>query len=53
MSFIELFPGKKNKKIKRLKQGFPGGSAVKNPPLRAGDRGLTPDPERSRMLRSS
>ena len=29
--------------------GFPGGSAVKNPPANAGDTGSTPDPERSHM----
>ena len=27
--------------------GFPGGSVVKNPPAKAGDVGLIPDPGRS------
>ena len=30
--------------------GFPGGSAVKNPPASTGDMGLIPDPRRSHML---
>ena len=33
------------------KQGFPGGSVVKNPPARAGDAGLILDPGRSRVPR--
>ena len=28
-------------------KGFPGGSAVKNPPFNAGDQGLIPGSERS------
>ena len=30
-------------------RGFPGGAAAKNPPARASDEGLTPDPERCRV----
>ena len=30
-----------------LSGGFPGGSAVKNPPANAGDMGSVPGPERS------
>ena len=29
--------------------GFPGGAVVKNPPANAGDMGLSPGPERSRV----
>ena len=32
--------------------GFPGGSAVKNPPANAGDMGLSPDLGRSHMAQS-
>ena len=32
---------------------FPGGPVVKNPPANAGDKGLTPGPERFRMPRSN
>ena len=31
---------------------FSGGPVVKTPPVSAGDMGSTPDPERSRMLKS-
>ena len=30
-------------------EGFPGGSAVKNPPANAGDKSLIPDPGRSHV----
>ena len=33
--------------------GFPGGSAVKNPPANAGDTGSIPDPGRSHTLQSN
>ena len=33
--------------------GFPGGSAVKNLPANAGDKGSIPDPGRSHMPRSN
>ena len=33
--------------------GFPGGSVGKNPPAKAGDAGLIPDPGRSHVLQSS
>ena len=32
---------------------FPGGTVVKNPPANAGDRGSSPGPGRSHMLRSN
>ena len=34
---------------KREKQGFPGGSVVKNPPANAGHTGSNPGPGRSHM----
>ena len=34
-------------------EGFPGGAVVKNPPANAGDTGLSPDPGRSQVPRSS
>ena len=34
-------------------QGFPGGSAVKNPPANAGDTGSIPSPGRPHMPQSS
>ena len=34
-------------------EGFPGGTVVKNPPANAGDKGLSPGPGRSHMLRSN
>ena len=33
--------------------GFPGGAVVKNPPANAGDKGSSPGPGRSHMLRSN
>ena len=39
--------------LKTHKQGFPGGTVVKNPPANAGDMGLSRGPGRSHMLRSS
>ena len=30
-------------KYQKSKEGFPGGSVVKNPPANAGDMGLIPD----------
>ena len=33
--------------------GFPGGTAVKNPPANAGDTGSSPGPGRSHMLWSN
>ena len=33
--------------------GFPGGSVVKNPRIKAGDMGLIPDLGRSHMLQSN
>ena len=33
--------------------GFPGGTAVKNPPTNAGDTGLSPGLGRSHMLQSN
>ena len=35
--------------IKTIQQGFPGGTAVKNPPANAGDTGSSPDLGRSHM----
>ena len=35
------------KKIKKVKENFPGGPLVKNPPANAGHIGLIPDPGRS------
>ena len=32
---------------------FPGGAVVNNPPANVGDRGSSPDPGRSHMLRSN
>ena len=36
-----------------IKQGFPGGTVVKNPPANARDTGSIPGPGRSHMLRSN
>ena len=36
-----------------LKEGFPGGTVVKNPPANAGDTGSSPALERSHMPWSS
>ena len=41
-----------NKNQKFWRQGFPGGTVVKNPPANAGDRGSSPGPGRSHMPRS-
>ena len=35
--------------LRKVKQGFPGVSVVKNPPANAGDTGSIPDPGRSHM----
>ena len=32
--------------IKKSAKGFPGGSVVKNPPAKAGDMGLIPNPRK-------
>ena len=37
----------------KSKQGFPGGTVVKNPPANAGDTGSSPGPGRSHMPRSN
>ena len=39
--------------IKIQIEGFPGGAVVKNPPVNAGDTGLSPGLGRSHMLRSN
>ena len=39
--------------LRRKNRDFPGGTVVKNPPANAGDRGSSPGPGRSHMLRSS
>ena len=36
-----------------VKEDFPGGAVVKNPPAKAGDMGSSPGPGRSHMLRSN
>ena len=41
-----------NIRINQLKQGFPGGAVVKNPPANAGDMGSSPGPGRSHMPQS-
>ena len=38
---------------KWLREGFPGGAVVKNPPATAGDSGLSPGPGRSHMPQSN
>ena len=38
---------------KKVKENFPGGPLVKNPPANAGHIGLVPDPGRSHMLQSN
>ena len=48
--FKEIFKFQKNLiGFKSTKQGFPGGSVVKNIPANAGDRGLIPGPGRSHI----
>ena len=37
----------------KVKQGFPGGAVVKNPPTNAGDTGSSPGPGRSYMPQSN
>ena len=53
--YTTLFRSKEN--LKCLKEnkflGFPGGAVVKNPPVNAGDMGLSPGSGRSHMLRSN
>ena len=39
--------------FKKEFQGFPGDSVVKDPPVTAGDTGLTPDPESSHVPQST
>ena len=41
------------KQNKKLREGFPGGAVVKNPPANAGDTGSSPGPGRSHMPRSN
>ena len=41
---------KHNLFLKNKGKGFPGGSVVKNPPAKAGDRGLIPGPGRFHAL---
>ena len=36
-----------------IRQGFPGGAVVENPPANAGDTGVSPGPGRSHMPRSN
>ena len=36
-----------------MRGDFPGGAVVKNPPVNAGDTGLSPGPVRSHMLKSN
>ena len=43
----------KIKGIKIVKQDFPGGAVVKNPPANSGDTGSIPGPGRSHMPRSN
>ena len=43
----------RKKKEIRVREGFPGGTVVKNPPVNAGDTGLSPGPGRSHMPRSN
>ena len=43
----------KKKKRKKHFAAFPGGAVVKNPPVNAGDTGLSPGPGRSHMPRSN
>ena len=43
----------KIKHINTTKKGFLGGSVVKNLPANAGDKGSSPGPGRSHMLRSN
>ena len=39
--------------IRRMKEGFPGGAVVKNPPAKAGDMGSSHGPGRSHMPQSN
>ena len=43
----------KRSKSERERQGFPGGTVVKNPLANAGDTGSSPGPGRSHMLLSN
>ena len=38
---------------KEMKEGFPGGAVVKNPPANTGDMGSSPGPGRSHMPQSN
>ena len=40
-------------RLKSTREGFPGGTVVKNPPANAGDVGSSPGPGRSHMPRSN
>ena len=42
-----------NKELKKISQGFPGGSVLTNPPVNAGVTGLIPGPGRPHMPRRS
>ena len=44
---------KAGKSIKGLREGFPGGAVVKNPPANAGGTGSSPGPGRSHMPRNN
>ena len=52
-TFVSGLLKKKKKHTQTLNTGFPGGSAVKNPPANAGDMGLFPGPGRSHMMWSN
>ena len=39
--------------FKNVKEGFPGGAVVKDPPASAGDTGSSPGPGRSHVPRSN
>ena len=50
---VTLKKKERNRAIKKIKQGFSGGSMVKSLVANTGDTGLIPDPERSHMPRSN
>ena len=50
---VHPYSGIKFSDTKQGGRGFPGGSAVKNPPADVGDIGSVPDLGRSHMLQSS
>ena len=43
----------RDKDLRVISTGFPGGTVVKNPPANAGDTGSSPGPGRSHMPRSN